>query len=469
MTSILRTRPRTAVLVAALTLGSSGVGTLPASAQAPAAAASASPKATKTTFVSLGMGVPAVLYEPVNPGPKAQIAFFVMHASADYLTFSACSELSKRGYRVLCANNSTDKASTFNDGLMDDVLLQAKQGVAYLRRLPGVSKVVLFGHSGGATTMTAYQAIAENGPAFCQDAAKLHKCSDALAGLPPADGIVLADANWGQAAMVLFSIDPAVRDEANGQDLDPPLDMYNLANGYNPQGTHFSPDFVHRFLAAQGARANAIIGRAEKRLAAIDAGQGTLADDELFLVPGGSVVANKLFPADTSLLSHTVKPWPLVHSDGTVTTQIVHSVRVPSGGPMGLMPSNTYRAALKTTVKNYLSSWAIRVTDDYGYGEDSTIHGVDWHSTYAAPPGNVEGITVPFLTLGMTGNWEGMAAETIYGHAKSRDKSIAFIEGATHMYTTCRRCESTPGQFGDTLKTTYDFIDGWASKPGRFQ
>jgi hypothetical protein len=68
----------------------------------------------------------------------------------------------------------------------------------------------------------------------------------------------------------------------------------------------------------------------------------------------------------------------------------------------------------------------------------------------------------------MTGHWEYLAAEIIYENSASADKSIAFIEGATHVFTTCKPCEKTPGQFGDTLKTTYDYVDGWLSKPGRF-
>src|SRR5882757_2030139 len=100
----------------------------------------------KTTFVHLGNGEPGVLYEPVNPGPKAQIAIFAMHSAADYLTHSSCTELSKRGYRVLCVNNSNDKAGEFNDGILDRVLLEAKAAIIYLRKYPGVKKVVLWGH-----------------------------------------------------------------------------------------------------------------------------------------------------------------------------------------------------------------------------------------------------------------------------------------------------------------------------------
>ena len=31
--------------------------------------------------------------------------------------------------------------------------------------------------------------------------------------------------------------------------------------------------------------------------------------------------------------------------------------------------------------------------------------------------------------------------------------------GATHNFTTCTKCEKTPGEFGDTVKTTFDYVD----------
>jgi hypothetical protein len=69
----------------------------------------------KTSFVSLASGVPGVLYEPVTPGTKAEIAVLVMHTGADYLTFTPCPELAKRGYRALCANCSTSKSGFVSD------------------------------------------------------------------------------------------------------------------------------------------------------------------------------------------------------------------------------------------------------------------------------------------------------------------------------------------------------------------
>ena len=75
---------------------------------------------------------------------------------------------------------------------------------------------------------------------------------------------------------------------------------------------------------------------------------------------------------------------------------------------------------------------------------------------------------MPLLTTGMTAHWEYLAAEIIYDRAKSTDKSIAFVEGAGHLFSPRRQCETTPGHFGNITKTLYDYVDGWLSKSGRF-
>jgi hypothetical protein len=421
----------------------------------------------RTTFVHLANGVPGVLYEPAVPGPKAATAVFIMHSSADYLSFPGCTELSRRGYRVLCANNSTSKSGASNDGVLDQVLLEAGKGVAWLRRQPGIRHVVLLGHSGGGTVMSAYQLIAEGGAKACQGAEKIWKCPDTLAGLPAADGLMLIDSNWGLAEMTLFSIDPAVKGEDSGTTLNPALDMYKPANGFRPDGSNYGAAFTKAFQTAEGRRNDALIDKAQAELADIKAGKGPYDDDTPFVVPGAILLGsnNKLFSQDVRLMSHTKQAWPLLHADGSVTTGIVHSVRVPEND-RNLSPSLIH-GALKTTVRSYLSSYAVRTTPDFGY-DDTSVHGVEWTSSYASPPGNVQGVSAPMLVMGMTGHWEYLAAETIYGLARSRDKSLAFVEGATHLYTPCVPCERRPGEYGDTVKTTYDYIDGWLSKPGRF-
>lgn len=435
------------------------IGSQPGSAQESAA--------IRTGFVHIAAGVPGAYYEPATPGPKAGTAVLIMHSSADYLSFSGCSELSKRGYRVLCANNSTSKSGVSNDGALDQVLLEIKAAVTWLRQQPGIHHVVLLGHSGGGTIMSAYQYIAESGVKACQAPEKIWKCPDTLAGLPAADGLMLVDSNWGLAAMTLFSIDPAVKDESGGMALDPSLDMYNPANGFRPAGSTYTAAFTRTFLQAEGHRNNAVIARALTAQAAIEAGQGPYADDASFVVPGAILLGsnNKLFSQDVSLMAHTRQAWPLVHADGSITNQIVHTVRVPEN-QRNQSPS-FLRGALKTSVRNFLNSYAIRTTPDFGYDADG-VQGIEWTSSYASPPGNVQGVSRPLLVLGMTGHWEFLAGETIYNLAKSRDKSLAFIEGATHLYTTCTKCEPRPGAFGDTLKTTYDTIDGWLARSDRF-
>ena len=416
---------------------------------------------TKRTPVTAGRAT-GFLYEPITPGPKSHIGIFVMHSGSDYSNFVTCYEMSKRGYTVLCTKNT--------GGGLNNIILDAKSSMAYLKKVPGVDKVLIWGHSGGATLMTAYEMIAENGVAGCQGPEKLSKCPNNLAGLAAADGLILADANWGNASMALFSLDPAVISEDNGTSLNQELNLFNPANGYNATGnSDYSQEFIKRFQTAVGKRENGLIKSALERVAAIDAGKGRFTDDEPMVIPGANSLGpfNKLFPQDVKLMSHTVKEWPLIHADGSVTTEIVHTVRKPAGGMGGGTMTGRLSNAINTTVRIFLTDNAIRVSNDFYYDE-SSVYGVDWTSTYASPPGNIHSIHVPSLFLGMTGNYEYLAAETIYNNSAAKDKSLAFVEGATHMYTTCKQCETTPGQFGDTVKSLHDYVDKWINEKGRF-
>ena len=244
------------------------------------------PAGVKTTFVRLGNGEPAVLYEPVNPGPKAQVAIITEHSALDELATLTCTELSKRGYRVFCVNNSNDKSRDFNDGALDRVNLETKKAVVWLRAYPGVKKIVLWGHSGGSTVATSYQDVAENGVKACQEAVKIWKCPDTLAGMPPADGIVLGDANWGIAPNVLNAIDPSIEMDNGKKIVHPELDSFSPANGFDPAGSHYSPAFIKRFQLAQAKWNNAVVDLALKKYADIKAGKGEYDQDEPFIVAG---------------------------------------------------------------------------------------------------------------------------------------------------------------------------------------
>jgi hypothetical protein len=415
----------------------------------------------KTTPVDLGGNVTGILYGPSSPGAKSGIAVFVMHLGADYSRFPACTELSNRGYTVLCARHSV--GSTANDDGIDRKILDASRGVGYLRKSPGIRKVVLFGHSGGGMLMSTYQNVAENGLKACQGPEKIFKCSDSLAGLPPADGVMLVDAHYGDGVVnMLFGMSPS---GAGGGEVSPDLDPYNPGNGYDASGSKYSEDFLRRYQTQVGKKMNQLILEAGAKVAASEADKRASRENELFAVPGAA--GARLWSLDLRLLSHTHSPWPLLHRDGSTTTQVVYSVRPAGGQPSPQSPPRGGPGTQSFTAREFLNTYAIRVSDDFAYGEDF-VRGIDWSSNYGCAPGNVKGIKVPILTMGMTGSYEYIAAELIYQNAKSADKTIAFVEGASHGFTTCTRCERTPGQYGDTQKTFYDYLDKWLSGKSRF-
>src|SRR5580658_4710271 len=185
-------------------------------------------------YVSLGPA-DAALYKP-DSGPPPHVALVVIHRTSDFMNHPACSALAARGFMMLCVN--TRYIGNEETVRFENIALDVKAAVQYLRKQPGITKVLLFGHSGGGPTVSFYQAVAENGIAYCTKPERLVKCTDALAGLPPADGIVFADSHPGNPVNVLRGINPAVLNERNPPDpgSDPSLDPFDPKNGYNPNG-----------------------------------------------------------------------------------------------------------------------------------------------------------------------------------------------------------------------------------------
>ncbi len=417
----------------------------------------------KNTYIPLKWSQGGVLYEPVHPDDRSRIGIMLMHSDGDYYGFVPAPELAKRGFTVLASNvvNSTPSGAIET---MEDKLMDLKAGVDYLCSLPQVEKLVLLGHSGGATLNSAYQAVAENGAAYFQDDHKIVKLGD-VGDFTPADAMLLLDSNWGNGAMTLLSLEPGVTDNDSSRDLTPGYDLFDPANGYSPEGASYSPEFIAHYQDGQARRNEMLIEYALGRLHKIEAGEGKYDDDEPFVVAGMSQLApnNKMFNQDIHLLSHTMREWPLIHADGSITTEIIRSRRKPHFDHNFVTECDMGTAF--STIRTYLTNSCVR-TDGFYYDE-SHIYGIDWDSSFTCTPGNVKGIHVPTLIMGMTGSYEFMAAEQIYDNIASTDKSMCFVEGASHNFTPQEDAEAYPGEFGDTVKNCFDHVEDWLME-GRF-
>src|SRR4029077_14577962 len=168
-------------------------------------------------FVRLPANAKALYYRPDN-NPSPQVAVLTVHRTGNKFNALECTELSKRGFGVLCLNTRFEN----NEALVDfeKIPLDIKAGMEYLKK-QGVSKILLWGHSGGGSTTTFYQAAAEAGPSFCQGPNKITQCDNSLAGLPKADGMLLMDAHPSNASNALRAINPAVFNEDRPDLVDP--------------------------------------------------------------------------------------------------------------------------------------------------------------------------------------------------------------------------------------------------------
>jgi hypothetical protein len=406
----------------------------------------------------------ATLWRPSSG--TSNIAIVVMHRTSNFLNLAACREMSNRGFVVLCINTRFDNNES--QVIFEQTALDVKAGVLFLRQnqsglTPGITRVLLWGYSGGGPAMSFYQAVAESGVGFCQDPHKLVKCdstgSTSLVGLPPADGIVFVDAHPGVATIgTLRSLDPSVTNENNpDKGVNKKLDPYDPKNGFNPNGiSTYSDKFKQAYFEGQSARLNRLIDEALDIQQAIAAGKYPYTDDAPFVI--GRSTSAKLFTLDTSILHSTVRPQALLKNDGSIdNTHIVESVRLPV--PTNAEANDTFDDGGKLlTVKSFLSTNAIFSTN--------SIDGIDYCSSNDSTPCNVQQITVPVLFNAMGAYYFIRDNEIHYDLVKSQDKEFIVIAGLVHGITPCNECPGGP--YNNSQKNFYDYVASWINKPGRF-
>jgi hypothetical protein len=414
---------------------------------------------TDPRYIALGGGVKGALYKP-DSGPAPHVGIVVSHRTLNYLSTTACTQLSSRGFMVLCMNPSSEGSEARVN--WENMPLDVGRAVNFLRNQPGITKVILWSHSGGGPLMSFYQAVAQAGPAYCQGPNKIVQCGNNLAGLSPADGIIFADAHTGNPVNRLRGMNAAVLDEDRPDRVHPRLDPFDPKNGFNPNGpSTYSEDFKEKYHRAQADRMNRLIDDALERVRLMEEGKYPYPDDDVFAVPrtgagfGGTGGHAGLFHFDLSILCCTVNPQKLLKNDGTIVTQPIKSVRVAEVEDAEEV-ATFEEGTLLVTVRSFLGANAIRATHSIDYDQ------IDWCSSNNSTVCALDHITVPMLIAGMGGHYFIRDAELFYERSKSADKDLIIIEGATHGFGRCVPCEQVTGQsYSNATANFFNYVRDW--------
>lgn len=355
---------------------------------------------------------------------------------------------------VLCMNSRFEN----NEALVDWELipLDVAQGVNHLRNVQQMSKVILYGNSGGGVTMSFYQAVAENGPSVCQGAKKLVQCGNNLAGLTPADGIILSDGHPGNPILRLRSVNPAVTNEKRPERLNPRLDPFDPNNGYNPNGaSHYSDAFKARYFKAQAERMNRLIDDALERLQKIEAGNDIYTDDAPFSIPRFD--GARLLSLDPSIRHTTLFPEKLLKNDGSISIQFVESI-APSR-PELREANQTFSDGAREglTVRSFLSSNAIRASNSMDELQ------IDLCSSNNSTPCMLQSVSAPLLAAANQASFQNLIQEVEinYLYAKSADKDFIVVEGATTGVTPCTNCPLPASAYSNVTNNFFNYAAKW--------
>ncbi len=413
----------------------------------------------RSTTVSLGGGArDGMLYESKKPSPNSRVA--VLYSNRNFGFNAPAVELASLGYRVLYVTYpelSAGQIQTPYDGF-----LEISRGIAYLRGLPGVERVVMEGWGAGTTTIVLYADVAANGAAACQPKEAIYPCrAQEVANLAKPDGVILYDPGLG-AGTKAINVDPAFDGAVRSRS---ELDRFAVANGYDTAtGTAaYSDAFRKRYYAAQSAMTDKAVADGLARLKALGA-----SGDEPFSAPG---VANlpaiaSLHYSDLRLLSHTKRPHIFLKADGSRVQAPLRSIR-PATGPKGeeairaTITRNGQPSRVGYSLREFLANDAIRTTKDFAITEDDVI-GVDWKSANGAAAGHAGGVKVPALIMTNTCFQFVVPSEITFDRLGAADKTLAGVEGSEHEFTPCQP------QYGDTKKRLFSFVSEWLAKPGRF-
>ncbi|MDH7798737.1 MULTISPECIES: alpha/beta fold hydrolase [unclassified Beijerinckia] len=185
--------------------------------------------------------------------------FLFMHPATTLNLLPMPTALADSGLHVMCCGSRYAK----NDSalIIEKVVYDLGQYVRHAREVLGYRKVVLVGWSGGGSLSLFYQAQAEAPTITHTPAGDPYDLT--TANLQPADGVIFIAAHLSRAETLTEWLDPSLRNEADPDDRDLELDIYNAQCPAQPP---YSADFVARFRSAQLARNRRITANVQAML-----------------------------------------------------------------------------------------------------------------------------------------------------------------------------------------------------------
>lgn len=138
----------------------------------------------------------------------------------------------------------------------EQAVIDASAGIVFLKE-HGFDKIVLVGNSGGSGVYGYYiqQSSLEPAQRLLKSPVGKPTRFDSL-DMPAVDGMVFLAPHPGQGRLLMGCIDPSVSDENDPLSVDPALDPFNPANGYDaqPGQSRYDSGFIERYRQAQRSR-----------------------------------------------------------------------------------------------------------------------------------------------------------------------------------------------------------------------
>ena len=350
------------------------------------------------------------LLKPEGRDSDTVLVFMHPIGGGEYLPMPTA--LAKAGHHVIyCQSRYSGNDSAL---IMEKVVVDMGACVRDARERLGYRKVVLAGWSGGGSLSVYYQSQAEL--PTVREAPGGGGPDLTVAGLSPADGILLLAAHHSRAHTLTEWMDASILDEHNPEVRDPELDLYNPDN---PNQTPYSEAFVQRYRAAQVARNRRITAWVKAKLSSLQRqGRG---NEEFGFVVHGTM-------ADPKWLDPSLDP-----NERRPNWCYLGDPRVVNNGPVGL--------ARFCTLRSWLSQWSV---------DDSNADGVACGAS----------VTVPALVVGNLADdaCTPSHTEALFQGLASSDKTKLEIAGANHYY------------FGqpEALKQSVEHCSGWLRERGFF-